>query len=119
VGRLLFDVLNEDYAGNKTRMAEALAVPRQTFYQWLDHPAPPIPKPEHRQRIARLLRVDVTVINTMIVTDLGYPVTSVSSKALPVAVLVDQLPADEAAEVERLTLARVRRNTQIRKGRRT
>jgi transcriptional regulator with XRE-family HTH domain len=119
VGRLLSDLLDEHYAGNVTRLAEAIGVSRQTLYGWLSQPAPPVPDPAHRQRIAQMLQVDVTAVDTMVVTDMGYRVTSVTSKALPVAVLVDQLPADEVAEFERQALARVRRNAQMRKGRRT
>lgn len=115
------ECLDETYGGNMTRLAQALGVSRQTLYVWLSSPRPPIPDPRHRERIARLLGVEQRVVDTMIVTALGYVVAPVTAKSLPLAALVEQLDAEDVAQLERQAQAMRRRDAALRRqtGRRT
>jgi hypothetical protein len=118
VGQALDAVLHKVYEGNHARLAQALGVSRPTLYDWLTKPKPRIDNPRHRQAIAEVTQLDQRSIDMLIVNGLGYHLAPVRAEAVTLAVLVSKLDADDISNLERQALAMLRRDAELRKGRR-
>jgi hypothetical protein len=118
VGQALEAVLEQVYAGNKKRLAEALRVSRPTLYDWMKDPRPRIENPRHRQALADVLSMDLRSVDQLIVNGLGYRLAPVRPEAVALAVLASKLDAEDITLLERQALAMLRRDAELRKDRR-
>ena len=91
---------------------------RPTLYDWLTKPKPRIDNPRHRQAIAEVTQLDQRSVDMLIVNGLGYHLAPVRAEAVTLAVLVSKLDAEDISNLERQALAMLRRDAELRKGRR-
>jgi hypothetical protein len=119
IGQALDTALQETYAGNKLRLAQALGVSRATLYDWMTKARPRIERQRHRDALAQVLTIDLRSVDTLIVAGLGYRVVPVRVESIALAVLTSMLDSEDIALLERQAQAMLRRNDQLRRGRRT